>query len=121
MTDHATPNLPARDFEATERFYGALGFLTGWRDADWMILERGSVTLEFFPYPELDPATSSFSACLRLDDADGFMAQCLAAGIPDARMGWPRIHPLKREDWGGRVGALIDPDGTLVRVIGNDG
>jgi len=27
MVDHATPNLPARDFEATSRFYGALGFV----------------------------------------------------------------------------------------------
>lgn len=26
MTDHATPNLPSRDFEATSRFYAAVGF-----------------------------------------------------------------------------------------------
>ncbi len=25
MTDHATPNLPSRDFAATSTFYGALG------------------------------------------------------------------------------------------------
>ena len=33
MTDHATPNLPARDFAATAAFYTALGFEQGWRDA----------------------------------------------------------------------------------------
>lgn len=120
MADHATPNLPSRDFDATERFYRPLGFETGWRDAGWMILKRGSVALEFFPFPDLDPATSSFMCCLRLDDADGFMAQCVAAGIPDIRTGWPRLHPVVREPWGGRVGALIDPDGTLLRVIDND-
>jgi len=27
MADHATPNLPSRDFEATSRFYGGLGFV----------------------------------------------------------------------------------------------
>ena len=32
MTDHATPNLPSRDFEASARFYAALGFVEIWRD-----------------------------------------------------------------------------------------
>jgi predicted lactoylglutathione lyase len=31
MTDQATPNLPSRDFEATARFYAALGFQEGWQ------------------------------------------------------------------------------------------
>ena len=52
MTDHATPNLPSRDFEATSQFYTRLGFQQGWRDEGWMILKRGGLTLEFFPHPE---------------------------------------------------------------------
>ncbi len=32
MTDHATPNLPSRNFEATSRFYAALGFSERYRD-----------------------------------------------------------------------------------------
>ena len=32
MTDHATPNLPSRSFDATEKFYAALGFERSWRD-----------------------------------------------------------------------------------------
>jgi len=123
MSDVATPNLPARSFDVTAAFYADLSFSITWRDAGWMILERvssgGIIKLEFFPYPDLDPATSSFGACLRLDDADGFIAQCRAAGVPDVRTGWPRLHPLRREQWGGRVGALIDPDGSLLRVIDN--
>ena len=63
MPDFATPNLPSREFKATSRFYGQLGFLETWRDAGWMILKRGDLTLEFFPFPDLDPATSSFSCC----------------------------------------------------------
>jgi uncharacterized glyoxalase superfamily protein PhnB len=27
------------------------------------------------------------------------------------------LHPPKREPWGGLVGALIDPDGNLLRLI----
>lgn len=117
MTDHATPNLPARDFEATSRFYVALGFEEGWRDEGWMVLKRGGLTLEFFPHPELDPLTSWFSCCLRLDDLDGFYEVCRAAGLPETCMGQPRLHPPKIEDGGGRVAYLIDPDGSLLRLI----
>ena len=39
-----------------------------------MILQRGGLQLEFFPYPDLDPATSSFGCCLRLDDLDAMVA-----------------------------------------------
>ncbi|MCY1648711.1 bleomycin resistance protein [Caulobacter sp. SL161] len=118
MTDQATPNLPSRDFDATERFYLALGFERSWRDQGWMILERGDLTLEFFPYPDLDPATSSFGCCLRLDDLDGFYAVCRGNGIAEKTTGWPRLHPPR--DMGPIVmAALIDPDGTLVRLIQN--
>lgn len=117
MADQATPNLPSRDFEATSLFYARLGFTESWRDSGWMILERGSLKLEFFPHPELDPGESWFSACLRLDDLDGFYAGCLAAGLEETDRGAPRLHPPRREAWGGRVGALIDPDGTLIRLI----
>lgn len=117
MADHATPNLPSRDFAATADFYARLGFEEAWRDAGWMILERGGVTLEFFPYPDLDPATSSFSCCLRLDDVMAFHAVLQAAGLPETTTGWPRIHAPRREAWGGLVGALIDPDGTLLRLV----
>ncbi|RYE11157.1 MAG: bleomycin resistance protein [Hyphomicrobiales bacterium] len=119
MTDRATPNLPSRDFAATSRFYAALGFTESWRDAGWMILNRGGVTLEFFPFAGLDPATSSFGACLRLDNLDEFYAACTASGIPEQHTGWPRLHPPRLEPWGGRVASLIDPDCTLLRLIQN--
>jgi hypothetical protein len=119
MSDHATPNLPSRDFAVTAEFYAALGFAQTWRDAGWMIMKRGDLTLEFFPHPDLDPQTSWFSCCLRLDDLDAFYAVCRAAGLPEAKSGHPRLHAPKLEVWGGRAGALIDVDGTLVRLIQN--
>lgn len=117
MADRATPNLPSRDFESTARFYGQFGFTVSWRDTGWMILARGGLVLEFFPFPDLDPATSSFGSCFRLDDVDAFYALLVAAGIPESTIGWPRLHRPKREPWGGLVGALIDPDGSLLRLI----
>ncbi|WP_315762530.1 bleomycin resistance protein [Sphingomonas sp. Y38-1Y] len=119
MTDRAVPNLPARDFGATEAFYADLGFVQVYRDAGWMILGAGSVTLEFFPFPELDPAASSFSACLRLDHLDALVARVEAAGVPLAAKGFPRFHPPQVEPWGGRIAYLVDPDGTLLRLIDN--
>jgi len=119
MADHATPNLPSRDFEATSRFYGALGFVESWRDEGWMILRRGSVTLEFFPYPDLDPLESSFSCCLRLDELERFYAACKAVGLLEAGVGHPRLQPPRVERSGLRIAYLVDLDGSLIRLIQN--
>ena len=117
MADHATPNLPSRDFDASSEFFGKLGFIESYRDAGWLILERGGLKLEFFRHPELDPLTSWFSCCLRLDAVDPFYDLCKASGIPEAKTGAPRLHAPQDQAWGGRMGALIDPDGTLLRLI----
>lgn len=120
MADHATPNLPSRDFGAAAAFYAQLGFEEDHRSEGWMILSRGAVTLEFFPWPDLDPFQSSFSCCLRLDDLAGMMRQVEASGVPDARTGIPRYHPPRVEDSGLTIAYLTDPDGTLLRLIQND-
>ena len=120
MVNRATPNLPSRDLEATAEFYTRLGFVEEYRDAGWLILTRDGATLEFFPFLDLDPATSSFGCCLRLDDVDEFFQTCVVAGLPIATQGWPRLHPPKAEvESGLRIGALIDLDGTLLRLIAN--
>lgn len=119
MVSRATPNLPARDFAATSAFYSALGFAEEHRDSGWLIMTREGVTLEFFPFADLDPATSSFGCCLRLDDVDEFFQACVDAGLPIATRGWPRLHRPKLEQSGLRIGALIDVDATLLRIIAN--
>jgi len=119
MADHATPNLPSRNFATTSAFYAALGFAEGWRDDGWMILKRGGATLEFFPHPELDPLASWFSCCLRLDDLDAFYAVAKAAGLPETCSGEPRLHPPAVEHSGMRIAYLVDPDGTLLRLVQN--
>ena len=119
MTDHATPNLPSRDFQATSDFYGKLGFTERYRDGGWMILERGALTLEFFPFPDLVPSESSFGCCLRLDDLAGFYAVCREAGIPETATGHPRLKAPQVEHSGLTIGYLVDPDGTLLRLVQN--
>jgi catechol 2,3-dioxygenase-like lactoylglutathione lyase family enzyme len=119
MVDRATPNLPSRDLAATSAFYARLGFAEEYRDAGWLILAREGATLEFFPFADLDPATSSFGCCLRLDDVDAFFRACREAGLPVTTRGWPRLHPPRTEESGLRIGALIDLDATLLRLIEN--
>lgn len=116
--DRATPNLPSRDFAATSAFYAALGFAEQWRDAGWMILTRGALQLEFFAWPDLDPATSGYGSCLRLDDLDAFYAVAVGAGIAEKTTGFPRLNPPTLQH-GLRIGALLDPDGSLLRLIQN--
>lgn len=120
MTDRATPNLPSRNFEVTSAFFKKLGFAENWKDSGWMIMRRGELMIEFFPHPKLDPTQSWHSCCLRLDELDAFYAECKAADITEKTTGAPRLHPPRTEDWGGRVAALIDPDGSLLRLIGNN-
>lgn len=121
MVDHATPNLPSRSFDATVSFYATLGFEVAFRDQDWLILSRGDLVLEFFVQADLDPATSAFGSCLRLDDLNGFYRECLDAGIAETTIGWPRLQPPRYEPSGMRIGALLDPDGSLLRLIQNPG
>ena len=82
-----------------------------------MILRRGGLLVEFFHYPDLDPAGSASSCCFRLDDVGPFFETVLAAGVPEKKAGWPRVHRPALAPWGGIVGALIDPDGTLIRLV----
>jgi hypothetical protein len=116
--DRATPNLPSRNFQKTAEFYSSIGFVQWFRDDDWMILSNGTMTLEFFSHPKLNPSTSWFGSCFRLDDLDSFYTACKAAGVPESTSGFPHISPPKKEG-GLRIGALIDPDGSLIRLIQN--
>lgn len=120
MTDTATPNLPSRDFSATARFWGILGFDEDHRDDDWMILCRGTMTVEFFPHPALEPAESWFSACLRVDDLDALWGEFRALGLPEDEKSIPRLTAIMHNPPVPRMFALIDPDGSLIRVLENE-
>jgi catechol 2,3-dioxygenase-like lactoylglutathione lyase family enzyme len=119
MADRITANLPSRDLAATEAFYARLGFRTEHRDEGWMILSRGPLEVEFFPHPGLDPGESWFSACLRVDDPDSLRAEWSGLGLPDDPRAIPRITGFFRPGQAPRMFALVDPDGSLLRVIDN--
>lgn len=119
MTDRAVPTLPSRDLGATAAFYARLGFIEQFRDASWLIMSRGDLTLEFFPHRDLDPSTSDHQANLRVDDLDALHEEFVRAGILLSVTGIPRLTPIEPQAWDARAAFLIDLDGTMLRLIEN--
>jgi catechol 2,3-dioxygenase-like lactoylglutathione lyase family enzyme len=81
---HAAPQLPTRDLAKTKEWYERhLGFkaLEGWKEWDFLILERDGVRLHFFPHG--DPkAAEAGSFYLRVSgDIDALAARMKAEGV----------------------------------------
>jgi catechol 2,3-dioxygenase-like lactoylglutathione lyase family enzyme len=115
MTDRVTANLPARDLNETAEFYAKLGFAPAFKDAGWMILRRGPLEIEFFPWPEVDPWTSVASCCVRVSELDELHEAFTEASLP--LQGIPRLTPPADKPWGLREFALVDPNGNLLRCV----
>jgi catechol 2,3-dioxygenase-like lactoylglutathione lyase family enzyme len=115
-----TANLPSSDFTATAEFYTKLGFDEAFRNEGWMILKRDGLELEFFPHPEVDKRTSWFSACIRLDDIDTMLAEWQTVGLPGGETDIPRLTDAFQLPDAPRMFALVDPDGSLLRVLENE-
>jgi len=121
MADRAVPNLPSRDFDRTVEFYTGFGFDVTYRDGGWLIVERGTVVLEFFLAPEHDPYESWFMASIRVTDLDGLYDSVRSSGVPEDVVGIPRLIPVALREWGQRAGYLVDPDGTQLHLIEDAG
>jgi catechol 2,3-dioxygenase-like lactoylglutathione lyase family enzyme len=111
------PILPSRDLDAAALFYGRLGFEVAGRyppPDDYLILRGHGLELHFFAFPEHEPARCYAGVYVRFADVDGLHARFAQAGLPDG--GIPRLIPPEDKPWGMREFALIDPDGSLLRI-----
>ena len=118
MVDRATPNLPSRDLDATVAFYAALGFTTTYSSPGWLILERGSLMLEFFPDPGLTRRN------LTIDRGPIPMRPGERMRIGEVELEVVRIAAPCRllDDWlgPGAMQALKSPrGGTVFRLLGS--
>ncbi len=75
--------------------------------------------MEFFPHPEVDPWSSSFSACVRVDDLDALLAEWRKAGLSEDDTAIPRLTGIFKIPYAPRMFALVDADGSLLRVLDN--
>ena len=114
--DLAIPILPSRSILDTVAFYTCLGFEGGPHayDSGYAILCRGAVELHFFSHPELNEAESFAGAYLRVQDVEEIYQHCLSARLPEK--GIPRMTALEDKPWGLREFALVDIDGSLLRI-----
>ena len=108
----AVPILPSRDLTETAAFYSRLGFSVAFPLDDYLITDRDGAELHFFPKPDLDPATTDAMCYLAVPDADALHDEWVASGLQ-------LLRPLEDKPWGLREFALVDPNGTLVRVAGS--
>jgi hypothetical protein len=101
------PIFPVRDLNRSLAHYARLGFVTrpyegggyGFATADDVEIHLGVVT----NFDEHGHA----SAYLFVDDADAVAAGWQAAGID--------VHPPVDTEWGQHEGAVVDPDGNVIR------
>ena len=114
--DLAIPILPSRSIDATVAFYKRLGFEGGPHEYDsaYAILRRGAIELHFFLHGGLVPTESSAGCYLRVLDVEEIYRACSSSQLP--RSGIPRMDPLQDKPWGLREFAIVDPDGSLIRI-----
>jgi catechol 2,3-dioxygenase-like lactoylglutathione lyase family enzyme len=108
------PILLARDLDETSGFYAALGFTVARTFDHYLIVDRDGAEIHFVTTPELDPWTSDAMCYLHVDDIDGLLDTWREVGLPVS--GIPRLTAAEDKPWGLREAALVDPNGTLVRI-----
>jgi len=114
--DLAIPLLPSRCMASTLAFYQKLGFdgeIVS-PHGDYAIVNRGSLEIHFFLHTELVPTTSAFGCYCRVQDVASIYAAFCQAGLP--AVGIPRLTLLEDKPWGMREFAVIDADGSLLRI-----
>lgn len=116
MTDKAIPQLPAISMERTIVFYERLGF--GLRSVslggDYAIANRGNLEIHFFLHQAVDPSESAFGCYFRVVNADLLYSEFHSLGLPTE--GIPRITTIEDKPWGMREFAIIDENGSLIRI-----
>jgi uncharacterized glyoxalase superfamily protein PhnB len=93
------------DIAASLAFYERLGFETRAYDkAEYGFATRDGVQLHVGVSPRTETPSTAY---LYVDDADAFADEWRAAGV--------EVHGPEDTEWGQHEGAVIDPDGNVIR------
>ena len=99
------PIFPIRDLTASLAHYSLLGFKTrAYAGGGYGFANRDGVEIHL---GIADDAASRASAYLFVDDADDLARTWQSAGIT--------VHPPQDTEWGQHEGAVVDPDGNVIR------
>jgi uncharacterized glyoxalase superfamily protein PhnB len=100
------PIFPVHDLEAALAHYERLGFAVRmYRDGGYGYAVRDGVELHLGSTHSEDRGSSS--AYLFVEDADELAAAWERAGVD--------VHRPQDTEWGQREGAVVDPDGNVIR------
>ena len=101
------PIFAVGDVEAAMAHYRRLGFATRlYEGGGYAFATRDGIEIHLGVVPDLDRGTTG-SAYLFVDDADQLAATWRAAGV--------EVHSPVDTEWGQHEGAVVDPDGNVIR------
>lgn len=109
------PFVPAQDFEASKRFYQAVGFRISYQDDSIAAMKMGgqSFILQNFHVAAL---AENFMLQLMVRDADAWWQEHIDAKALVADFGVKLPRAPEIQPWGLKVGFLFDPSGVLWHV-----
>jgi predicted lactoylglutathione lyase len=100
------PIFPVADLQLSMRFYERLGFATRlYEGGGYGFATRDGIELHLGTSPS--GAITSANAYIWTDDADALAATWTAAGVD--------VHAPVDTEWGQHEGAVVDPDGNVIR------
>ena len=101
------PIFPVSELAVSLAHYGRLGFATrAYADGNYGYANRDGVELHLGVVADR-PVHGRASAYLWVDDADEVAAEWRAAGV--------EVHEPQDTAWGQHEGAVVDPDGNVIR------
>jgi predicted enzyme related to lactoylglutathione lyase len=104
------PTFPVHDIDRALEHYRRLGFdVRAYAGGGYGFAERDGVELHVgtLAHDDHEHGHSHTAAYLRVDDADALAAEWRAAGV--------EVHGPEDTEWGQHEGAVIDPDGNVIR------
>jgi hypothetical protein len=100
------PIFAVRDLDRALAHYDRLGFATrAYVGGGYGYATRDGIEIHLGVVPAEDRRTSG--AYLFVEDADELAARWRAAGVD--------VHPPQDTEWGQHEGAVVDPDGNVIR------
>jgi hypothetical protein len=100
------PIFAIRDLDAAMAHYERLGFaVRTYEGGDYGFAARDGIEIHLGLVPADDRRTSS--AYLWVEDADQLAAEWRSAGV--------EVHSPQETEWGQHEGAVVDPDGNVIR------
>ncbi len=104
----AAPIFPVRDLALSFAHYQRLGFKTReYEGGGYGFVTRDGVEIHLGVVSQIFPSDAKHSAYLWVDDADALAEAWRASGA--------EVHMPEDTEWGQHEGALVDPDGNVLR------